>query len=48
VDSTVIDFSGGEPRLLRRGGLEREVVEAALGFEATRRLLGDDLEIDAN
>jgi L-threonylcarbamoyladenylate synthase len=39
VDSTVIDFSGTEPRLLRRGGLERSVIESALGPEATASLL---------
>ena len=39
VDSTVIDFSSGEPKLLRRGGLERSVIARALGSEATSRLL---------
>jgi L-threonylcarbamoyladenylate synthase len=39
VDSTVIDFSAGKPKLLRRGGLERSVIESALGTEATARLL---------
>ena len=39
VDSTVIDFSSGEPKLLRRGGLERGVIERALGAETTSRLL---------
>jgi L-threonylcarbamoyladenylate synthase len=40
VDSTVIDFSSGEPKLLRRGGLERSVIEAALGADITEKLLG--------
>jgi L-threonylcarbamoyladenylate synthase len=40
VDSTVIDFSTGEPKLLRRGALERSVIESALGIAATARLLG--------
>lgn len=41
VDSTVIDFSTEEPRLLRRGALAREVMEAALGADAAERLLQD-------
>jgi L-threonylcarbamoyladenylate synthase len=40
VDSTVIDFSTGQPKLLRRGGLERSVIESALGAEATTKLVG--------
>jgi L-threonylcarbamoyladenylate synthase len=39
VDSTVIDFSTAEPKLLRRGGLERRVIESALGAETASRLL---------
>jgi L-threonylcarbamoyladenylate synthase len=39
VDSTVIDFSSDQPKLLRRGGLERSVIARALGAEATSRLM---------
>ena len=39
VDSTVIDFSTGEPKLLRRGGLERSVIESALGVAMAAKLL---------
>jgi L-threonylcarbamoyladenylate synthase len=31
VESTIVDLSGGEPRLLRPGGLPREVIEEVLG-----------------
>ena len=39
VDSTVIDFSTGEPQLLRRGGLERSVIESAMGAATAASLL---------
>ena len=39
VDSTVIDFSTGEPKLLRRGALDRYVIEAAIGTAASAKLL---------
>ncbi|HTB34866.1 MAG TPA: L-threonylcarbamoyladenylate synthase [bacterium] len=32
VESTIVDLSGPEPRLLRPGGLPREVIEEVLGF----------------
>jgi L-threonylcarbamoyladenylate synthase len=41
VDSTVIDFSSTEPRLLRRGALERSVIERALGRGEAAKLLDD-------
>jgi L-threonylcarbamoyladenylate synthase len=31
VESSIVDFSGPEPRLLRPGGLQRELIEEALG-----------------
>lgn len=40
VDSTVIDFSGDAPNLLRRGALDRRVIADALGEQATSALLG--------
>jgi L-threonylcarbamoyladenylate synthase len=39
VDSTVIDFSAGEPKLLRRGGLERSTIESVLGADLTDSLV---------
>ncbi len=38
IESTVVDLSGSEPRLLRPGGVPRAQIEAALG----RPLLGKD------
>jgi L-threonylcarbamoyladenylate synthase len=32
VESTIVDLSGPRPRLLRPGGLPREVIEEILGF----------------
>lgn len=33
VESSIVDFSGPEPRLLRPGGIPREVLEEALGLK---------------